>query len=494
MAVASAFVFLVLRVTAEVVPDASAADDECSAEGCALSALQRRGRALAEAKDGSAWGGRCADYGCTHHYHYWMTCQCNSACSQYGNCCPDYAEKCASHPEHTCAHYGCTDLYKPAWKCQCNSQCSNFGNCCDDYSSTCASTTSTTSVSSATHTVSETAPPEPTPGPPSWLPEPAPSSQYKLKWSAQGERFFDQFQFLWEDHNHGSAQYLLEEDAAQEGVVEATRNYAIIRAGRRSDKYKYKRMTARMESKPAWKYFLTLIKFSHVPYGCGVWPALFTLAPNVPWPNGGELDILEFVNMDVSKSSFHTGGECTLNAAKVNEYGPMPDRNKMDYDCVTDYPDRLGCAPNKWMKSGTDWAHSPGILATQWTESFLKIFYIPEHEIPEDITESPSPDKTWDDRWLFSYYPFTGTKCIMDEQKLMMQINFCGDWAGKVWGKDGNCNWRVPNCRAVDPLAEYAPEQDCCTQWIWDPDDKFGTDAYLRERAYFNISYIKVFQ
>ena len=26
-----------------------------------------------------------------------------------------------------------------------------------------------------------------------------------------------------------------------------------------------------------------------------MWPALFTLAPNVPWPNGGELDILEYV-------------------------------------------------------------------------------------------------------------------------------------------------------------------------------------------------------
>ena len=23
--------------------------------------------------------------------------------------------------------------------------------------------------------------------------------------------------------------------------------------------------------------------------------------------------------------------------------------------------------------------------------------------------------ETWDDRWLFSYYPFTGTKCIMED-------------------------------------------------------------------------------
>ncbi|CAE7662852.1 Slc4a1 [Symbiodinium necroappetens] len=389
----------------------------------------------------------------------------------------------------TCAAYGCTSSYKPESRCQCNSQCADFGNCCDDYVATCtASTTSSSSEATAPATPATSAP-SVSPGPPER------SSRYRLKWSAQGESFFDNWNFLWEDHNHGSAQYLLEPEAKEESVIEATRNFAIIRAGRRSPKYKYKRMTTRMESKRSWKYFLTLIKFSHVPYGCGVWPALFTLAPNVPWPNGGELDILEYVNMDVSKASFHTGGECKLSAEKVNKYGPMPDRNNMDYDCVTDYPDRLGCAPNKWMKSGTEWAHSPGILATQWTESFLKIFYIPEHEIPQDIlADNPSPDKTWDDRWLFSYYPFTGTKCIFEEQKLMMQINFCGDWAGKVWGADGNCNWRVPNCRAVDPLAEYAPDQDCCTQWIWDENDRFGTETYLKERAFFNISYIKVFQ
>eukprot|EP00439_Symbiodinium_sp_Y106_P076369 s510_g15.t1 len=326
--------------------------------------------------------------------------------------------------------------YKPESRCQCNSQCAKFGNCCDDYVATCtASTTSASSEASAPATPATSAP-SVSPGPPER------SSRYRLKWSAQGESFFDNWNFLWEDHNHGSAQYLLEPEAKEESVIEATRNFAIIRAGSHLMPYApehcnssgvaerdlvkpdplWQRATESQESKRSWKYFLTLIKFSHVPYGCGVWPALFTLAPNVPWPNGGELDILEYVNMDVSKASFHTGGECKLSAEKVNKYGPMPDRtrpsaipfcrNNMDYDCVTDYPDRLGCAPNKWMKSGTEWAHSPGILATQWTE----IFYIPEHEIPQDIlADNPSPDKTWDDRWLFSYYPFTGTKCIFED-------------------------------------------------------------------------------
>ena len=28
---------------------------------------------------------------------------------------------------------------------------------------------------------------------------------------------------------------------------------------------------------------------------------------------------------------------------------------------------------------------------------------------------SRAPAETWDDRWLFSYYPFTGTKCIFED-------------------------------------------------------------------------------
>eukprot|EP00435_Cladocopium_sp_Y103_P073635 s36_g44.t1 len=442
-------------------------DDESCDKGLLL--LQRQSRKLSEEvqeKEAEEWGGSCQSYGCRRGYHSWMKCQCNSECEKYGNCCGDFQAKCVGSqgqdqegqggqgPDATgsCASYGCGTSYIASNLCQCNDECSNYGNCCSDFGSTCYSKGQDESDES-----------QATPRP-SWRPGPAPSppahSKYRLVWRAEGESFFSKFNFLWDDPNHGSAQYLIPPYAQREGVVEATRHWAILRAGRRSPQYKYKRMTARIETKASWKNFLSIFKFSHVPYGCGVWPALFTLADHGQWPNGGELDMLEYVNMDVSKASFHTGGSCTLDPSKVNEYGSMPDRtwagwtdrtgrNKMNYDCVTNYPDRLGCAPNKWMKSAQNWAQSPGVLATQWTEDFIKLFYIPEHEIPQE---------------------------------------------------------RVQNCRAVDPLKEWLGMArgryglgfegiliglDCCTEFIWDPDNRYGTDQYLRQRAYFNISYIK---
>jgi len=312
-------------------------------------------------------------------------------------------------------------------------------------------------------------------------------------WQAKGKSFFDSFKFLRNDDNHGAAEYLSQEEAEKVGVAQAEGSYAVLRSGPASPQYEFKRKTAKIASSESWKYFLFTAKFSHVPYGCGVWPAIFTLAPDAAWPDGGEMDLLEYVNMDVSKSSLHTGGSCRLDTSKLNKYGYMPDRNDMNYDCVTHYPKRLGCAPNKSMKSGQGWANSPGAVALQWTETFVKLFYIPEHEIPADM-ESGTPDPDAWDRWVFAYYPFEGTSCDMQKQEIVMQINFCGDWASKVWGDDNQCKYKVHSCRSVDPLAEYAPQQDCCTQWIWDKDKKFGTDQYLAQRAFFNISWMKVYQ
>uniref|UniRef100_A0A7S2KIT3 GH16 domain-containing protein n=1 Tax=Zooxanthella nutricula TaxID=1333877 RepID=A0A7S2KIT3_9DINO len=233
------------------------------------------------------------------------------------------------------------------------------------------------------------------------------------------------------------------------------------------------------------------MKYSHVPYGCGTWPAFFTLGRG-PWPDAGEVDILEYVNNDVSKSSMHIGASCTLNAAAVDKKGSMPDRNNMNYNCRTSYPGHLGCAPNKWMKTGQGWSQDPGVVAMEWTPDFVKIFFIPQGAIPNDLSvDAPTPED-WD-QWLFSYYPITESGCsaeVMQAQQLVMQIGFCGDWASKVWHLDATCKPLMKQCRSVDPLHEYAPQEDCCTQFIESPEQ----DEYLKERAYFNISWVKVFQ
>ncbi|XP_022091757.1 poly(U)-specific endoribonuclease-like isoform X2 [Acanthaster planci] len=72
--------------------------------------------------------GRCGDgYSSSH------TCQCNDACSNYGDCCSDYDVYCVAD---SCAGK-CGASYDKTLPCQCNDLCPNYGNCCSDYDSLC---------------------------------------------------------------------------------------------------------------------------------------------------------------------------------------------------------------------------------------------------------------------------------------------------------------------------------------------------------------------
>lgn len=347
---------------------------------------------------------------------------------------------------------------------------------------------------------------------------------YTLDWEAKGNNFFDDFEWIWEDHNHGASHYMgSKEEAEENGVIQTYDSHAILRTGRLST-YTYKRTTGKIGTKKAWKYFLATMRFSHVPWGCGVWPAFFSLGQGADWPEGGEMDILEYVNDNgPAMTSFHTSKECKLDEIEVNKYKPMKDENRkqnggVNYNCLTKYCatcKSLGCAPNaRPILNGQQWAKRPGVIAMERTPAFAKIFFIPEWELPNTLTEDKPDPENWD-QWLISYYPFADSpgcpdaENIMAPQQLILNIGFCGDWASKVWGSGGNCRQVGPAyteqkeaidpktqqgvCRAVDPLAEYAPEQDCCTTFITDPKDTYGADAYLKQRAYYNISYFKVF-
>eukprot|EP00931_Biecheleriopsis_adriatica_P007357 TRINITY_DN108649_c0_g1_i1.p1 TRINITY_DN108649_c0_g1~~TRINITY_DN108649_c0_g1_i1.p1 ORF type:complete len:392 (-),score=70.39 TRINITY_DN108649_c0_g1_i1:35-1210(-) len=349
------------------------------------------------------------------------------------------------------------------------------------------------------------------------------SIPYVEKWSASGLNFFDQFWFEQEDFNHGATHYLNRLDALRLGVAQPSHDHAVLRAGPRSQ-WNLKRTSAKIYSKPSWHYFLAAVRFTHVPYGCGVWPAFWTTTPTeiATWPNGGELDILEYANDLPSQTSFHTGerNPCHLSAEEVAPAGcpAMPDLNNMNYNCNTSYPSTLGCAPNRLPTlPGALWAQKPGVMAFEWTASFVKIFYIPEDELANvgldgEARGTPQPD-TWDD-YLLSYYPFAASErrrpgsCrnpaeVMLPQQLVFNIAFCGDWAGKVWDQSPSCNNRVgpafpDECSIVDPLAPL-PEgvtiaDDCCTKYVWDEEGAYGTDQAFEATAFWNFTWVKVWQ
>lgn len=329
---------------------------------------------------------------------------------------------------------------------------------------------------------------------------------YAVNWVAQGHDFFSGWSFQsGRSATRGVAWYSNWLTARHKGVIESHDNHAILRTGSRNGYY---RDSIKIATKQRWTYFLGVMKFSHVPWGQGVWPAFWSNGRGI-WPNGGEVDLLEYANWEENRISMHTGwwNQCKLDAAEVNRCGGFPDRNGMDYNCRTSYlgdHPQLGCAPthDNGRKTPQTWANSPGVFAVESTEAFVKVFYIPEHEIPDDLnTDNPQPN-SWD-RWVVSYYPFRASEARnpgtcssnpLSAQQLIINIELCGDWAGSTWdprdpGAPQNSEMNRRRAAGECTVTGTSSRGDCCTQQMQHED----AESYLSDRAFFNISYVKVY-
>jgi len=63
------------------------------------------------------------------------TCQCNSLCETYGDCCDDFFTVCKSCKGR------CGETYNHKNPCHCNDECASHGNCCPDYNQECGGVT-----------------------------------------------------------------------------------------------------------------------------------------------------------------------------------------------------------------------------------------------------------------------------------------------------------------------------------------------------------------
>ncbi len=53
------------------------------------------------------------------------------------------------------------------------------------------------------------------------------------------------------------------------------------------------RNSVRISSQSAYGDSVIVLDLAHMPSGCATWPAFWTLSQKGPWPNGGEIDIIE---------------------------------------------------------------------------------------------------------------------------------------------------------------------------------------------------------
>ncbi|KAG8901799.1 hypothetical protein FRB99_005099, partial [Tulasnella sp. 403] len=297
--------------------------------------------------------------------------------------------------------------------------------------------------------------------------------KYSVKDRFEGQGFFDNFNFdTFPDPTHGNVNYLSRSDATNGGlayvqdddtVVMKVDNSKNIPSGGNRD-------SVRISSKNSYSSGLIVLDVDSMPFGCGVWPAFWTVGDN--WPNGGEIDILEGVNNAVhAQYTLHTapgcqldtsfektgqnrhrrrgkvhaamssGRESLLRARGGNGFSGMAFTGTvLTSNCDATQNSNTGCG----VRDPSDKSYGSalndgggGVYATLLNDDGVAIWFFPRDSVPKDLAnDSPKPS-TWGSPKAFWSSSMCPTKHFFGPQRIVINTTLCGDWAGSSFNGDG---------------------------------------------------------
>ncbi|KAF8335481.1 glycoside hydrolase family 16 protein [Cantharellus anzutake] len=209
------------------------------------------------------------------------------------------------------------------------------------------------------------------------------------------------------------------------------------------------RNSVRIESYAVFNKGLFILDVEAAPWGCGVWPAWWTVGPNWPW--GGEIDILEGVHDNVHNAmTFHTQPGCSLPTPNPKtSLGPNSTGWIESTDCNAFANSNSGCqtVDTSQASYGTQFnVLKGGVFAMMWADDGIRIWFFHRAAIPEDLQENAPQPNNWGTPVAFLHNTLCPTSKIFYDHQMIFDITFCGDWAGTSYissGCPGTCSQRV---------------------------------------------------
>ncbi|KAI8972244.1 concanavalin A-like lectin/glucanase domain-containing protein [Trametes punicea] len=251
--------------------------------------------------------------------------------------------------------------------------------------------------------------------------------------------------FTGDDPTHGAVNYLSQADSLNENLTYATENSFIMRAdfqkivpfGARG------RDSVRISSLKAYDEAVVVLDLKHMPEGCGTWPAFWSLSEQGPWPEGGEIDIIEGVNQNKENlASLHTTPNCTMLPPRAMT-GTATSTN---CDASVNFNQGCGVSFVKPASYGSEFNSAGGgffVMVRTKTEG-VRIWFWTRYD-PASIYPTPSWGEPEAD------FPL-GVNCDyashFNAHSFVFDLTFCGDWAGSDYpnsGCPGTCNDYVLN-------------------------------------------------
>ncbi|PSR74325.1 hypothetical protein PHLCEN_2v9942 [Hermanssonia centrifuga] len=260
---------------------------------------------------------------------------------------------------------------------------------------------------------------------------------YQLEDDYSGQNFFDGWTFDTEaDPTHGLVDFVSDTVAqvsqlayvqSDNTVVVAVDDTTNLTAGAN-------RNSIRITTKKTYNGGLFVADFFAMPHGCGVWPAYWSVGPN--WPEAGEIDILEGVNLQTDNQiTLHSSPNCTItNADAATGHLVNP-------TCTSSNGNNAGCAYAQ--SGGNSFGHgfnmmAGGVFAHLWDQTGISVWFFPRTEIPQDISSgNPDPSSWGAPVALFPNNDSCDTSAHFHDHSLVIDTTLCGDWAGNSFGGDG---------------------------------------------------------
>jgi len=266
------------------------------------------------------------------------------------------------------------------------------------------------------------------------------AANYNLAKDYSGSTFFDSWTFY--DHfdnlTNGDVIFVSSSVAASAKLayVDPGTNHAIIKVDNTSTvPFNEKRNTVRITTNDRYAVgSVWVADMYHLPYGCSVWPAWWSQAP--AWPEGGEIDTLEGVNLVTqNQMGLHTLPGCTAVGAKQD-----PSSKTLSTDCSYLTNSNQGCAVNAGDPAsyGAAFAQAGGgVYVTEFAETGISIWFYKRADVPKSISSGGNSLDTSTLGTPIANWPSTG--CDMNKffepQNLIFDITLCGDFAKSVFSQ-----------------------------------------------------------
>lgn len=274
---------------------------------------------------------------------------------------------------------------------------------------------------------------------------------YSLTTSYEGSAFFDNFSFFdGPDPTRGFVNYTSRSTAANSGLVGFIHNLtsnastAYIGVDHTTIVPTGGRNSVRLIGNQKFNAgSMAVIDVRHIPVQNGVWPAIWMLGADGTWPASGESDILEYVHTgDANAVTLHTASNFIVDNSTNVHQGTLVDANcnavnatkgcsiTMEHSTKNDSLATAGDAFN---------TQGGGVYVHDWTTEGITVWLFPRDHLPADLVAGKPDSSTWTRKPLAKFTGEGDFGKTFKNMQLILNIDFCGDWAGKpaVWTSSG---------------------------------------------------------